>query len=40
MCNDYEYDFGYFRGVVCFDIEVFCELFEWIEEYKDMFEGK
>lgn len=26
VCNDYEYDLGYFCGVVCLDICSFCEL--------------
>lgn len=38
--NDYEYDLGHFRGAVRPDIEAFRELPEWIEEHKDMLEGK
>ncbi len=38
--NDYEYDLGHFRGAVRPDIEAFRELPEWIEENKDMLEGK
>lgn len=26
ICNDYEYDLGYFCGVICLDICNFCEL--------------
>lgn len=33
--NDYEYDLGYFWGVVCLDIWNFCEFFEWICDNKD-----
>ncbi|MCG3089356.1 rhodanese-related sulfurtransferase [Sporosarcina cyprini] len=38
--NDYEYDLGHFRGAVRPDIETFRELPEWIQENKEMFEGK
>ena len=38
--NDYEYDLGHFRGAVRPDIEAFRELPDWIEEHKDMLEGK
>ncbi|PSL45961.1 UPF0176 protein [Salsuginibacillus halophilus] len=38
--NTYEYDLGHFRGAVRPDIEAFRELPEWIENNKDMLEGK
>lgn len=31
-CNDYEYEIGYFCGVICLDVEFFCEFLEWIWE--------
>lgn len=33
--NDYEYDLGYFCGVICFDIIWFCDLFEWVCNNKE-----
>lgn len=38
--NDYEYDLGHFRNAVRPDIEAFRELPEWVQENKDMLEGK
>lgn len=38
--NDYEYDLGHFRGAIRPDIEVFRDLPEWIEENKEILEGK
>ncbi|HSJ38047.1 MAG TPA: rhodanese-related sulfurtransferase [Planococcus sp. (in: firmicutes)] len=38
--NDYEYDLGHFRGAVRPEIENFRDLPEWVQENKDMFEGK
>ncbi|TAA73623.1 oxygen-dependent tRNA uridine(34) hydroxylase TrhO [Planococcus salinarum] len=38
--NDYEYDLGHFRGAVRPDIENFRDLPEWVQENKEMFEGK
>src|SRR5699024_4104409 len=39
-CNDYEYDVGHFRGAIRTDITTFRELPEWVEENKEMLEGK
>ena len=38
--NDYEYDLGHFRGAIRPDIEVFRDLPEWVEENKELLEGK
>ena len=38
--NDYEYDLGHFRGAIRPDIEVFRDLPEWIEENKELLDGK
>lgn len=38
--NDYEYDLGHFRGAIRPDIKTFRELPDWVEENKDMLEGK
>lgn len=38
--NDYEYDLGHFRGAVRPEIENFRDLPEWVNENKEMFEGK
>lgn len=38
--NDYEYDLGHFRGAIKPEITNFRELPNWIEENRDMFEGK
>src|SRR5690625_5903240 len=38
--NDYEYDVGQFRGAIRPDITTFRELAEWVEENKEMLEGK
>ena len=38
--NDYEYDLGHFRGAIRPDIETFRELPEWVEENKELLEGK
>lgn len=38
--NDYEYDLGHFRSAIRPDIETFRELPEWVEENKDLIEGK
>lgn len=38
--NDYEYDVGHFRGAIRPDITTFRELPEWVEENKEMLEGK
>lgn len=38
--NDYEYDVGHFRGAIRPDIRSFRELPEWVEENRDMLEGK
>ncbi len=38
--NDYEFDLGHFRGAVRPDIENFRDLPEWIQENREMFEGK
>lgn len=38
--NDYEYDLGYFWGVVCLDICSFWEFLDWICEYKEEFMEK
>ncbi|MUV38451.1 UPF0176 protein [Lentibacillus sp. JNUCC-1] len=38
--NDYEYDLGHFRGAIRPDIETFRDLPEWVEENRDLIEGK
>src|SRR5699024_8183091 len=38
--NEYEYDVGHFRGAIRPDIDSFRELPEWVQENKDLFEGK
>ncbi|MGM0901140.1 MAG: rhodanese-related sulfurtransferase [Bacillota bacterium] len=38
--NDYEYELGHFRGAVKPDIKAFRELPDWIQENKDLLEGK
>ena len=38
--NDYEYDLGHFRGAIRPDIKTFRELPKWVEENKEMLEGK
>lgn len=38
--NDYEYDVGHFRGAIRPDIETFRELPEWVDENRDLLEGK
>src|SRR5699024_3125643 len=38
--NDYEYDVGHFRGAIRPDITTFRELPEWVEENKEILEGK
>src|SRR5690625_4517148 len=38
--NDYEYDLGHFRGAIRPDIETFRELPEWVEENKELLDGK
>lgn len=38
--NDYEYDVGHFRGAIRPDIRSFRELPEWVEENREMLEGK
>lgn len=38
--NDYEYDVGHFRGAIRPDIHTFRELPEWVEENKDLLDGK
>lgn len=38
--NDYEYEIGHFRGAVKPDIQNFRELPEWIQNNREMFEGK
>src|SRR5699024_11300148 len=38
--NDYEHDVGHFRGASRHDITTFRELPEWVEENKEMLEGK
>ncbi len=38
--NDYEYDVGHFRGAIRPDIRTFRELPEWVEENKELLEGK
>lgn len=38
--NDYEYDVGHFRGAIRPDIKSFRDLPEWVEENKDVLEGK
>jgi len=38
--NEYEYDVGHFRGAIRPDIDTFRELPEWVEENRDIFEGK
>ncbi|HLR64743.1 MAG TPA: rhodanese-related sulfurtransferase [Pseudogracilibacillus sp.] len=38
--NDYEYDVGHFRGAIRPDIKTFRDLPEWVEENRDLFEGK
>jgi len=38
--NDYEYDLGHFRGAVRPEIENFRDLPEWVQDNKEMFEGK
>lgn len=37
MCNYYESEVGYFEGVICFDVEIFREVFFFVE---DMLEEK
>ncbi|TFB21350.1 rhodanese-related sulfurtransferase [Filobacillus milosensis] len=38
--NDYEYDLGHFRGAIRPDIKTFKDLPEWVQENKEMLEGK
>lgn len=38
--NDYEYDVGHFRGAIRPDIHTFRELPDWVEENKELLEGK
>lgn len=38
--NDYEYDLGHFRGAIRPDIENFRDLPKWIEENRELLEGK
>ncbi|MBM6619541.1 rhodanese-related sulfurtransferase [Bacillus suaedaesalsae] len=38
--NDYEYEIGHFRGAVKPDIKNFRELPDWIQNNREMFEGK
>lgn len=38
--NTYEYDVGHFRGAIRPDVESFRELPEWVEENREMLEGK
>ncbi|MCY8826909.1 oxygen-dependent tRNA uridine(34) hydroxylase TrhO [Bacillus atrophaeus] len=38
--NDYEYDLGHFRGAIRPDIEAFRELPDWIQDNKEILEGK
>lgn len=38
--NEYEYDIGHFRGAIRPDIDTFRELPEWVEENRELFEGK
>ena len=38
--NDYEYDLGHFRGAIRPDIENFRDLPKWVEENREMLEGK
>jgi UPF0176 protein len=38
--NDYEYDLGHFRGAIKPEIKNFRELPDWIEQNREMFEGK
>ncbi|BAC12528.1 rhodanese-related sulfurtransferase [Oceanobacillus iheyensis] len=38
--NDYEYDLGHFRGAIRPDIKTFRDLPDWVQENKDMLEGK
>ena len=38
--NDYEYDVGHFRGAIRPEIETFRELPEWVEENRELLEGK
>lgn len=38
--NDYEYDLGHFRGAIRPDIKTFRELPDWVEENRDLLEGK
>jgi UPF0176 protein len=38
--NDYEYEIGHFRGAIRPDIKAFRDLPHWIEENREMFEGK
>ncbi|MCM3675880.1 rhodanese-related sulfurtransferase [Peribacillus simplex] len=38
--NDYEYDLGHFRGAIKPEITNFRELPDWVQENRQMFEGK
>ncbi|GKU84557.1 rhodanese-related sulfurtransferase [Niallia sp. NCCP-28] len=38
--NDYEFDLGHFRGAIKPEIETFRELPQWIQENREMLEGK
>ncbi|WP_078548435.1 oxygen-dependent tRNA uridine(34) hydroxylase TrhO [Litchfieldia alkalitelluris] len=38
--NDYEYDLGHFRGAIRPDIQNFRELPDWINQHREMIEGK
>lgn len=38
--NDYEYDIGHFRGAIRPDIENFRDFPKWVQENKDLIEGK
>ncbi|UFT99773.1 rhodanese-related sulfurtransferase [Radiobacillus kanasensis] len=38
--NDYEYDLGHFRGAIRPDIETFRDLPEWVEDNRELLEGK
>lgn len=38
--NDYEYDVGHFRGAIRPDIRTFRELPAWVEDNREMLEGK
>lgn len=38
--NDYEFDLGHFKGAIKPDIKSFRELPDWIDENKEMLEGK